>query len=60
MGRAEIALVDADKPQAHLKQLEPQLMADCKPVTTARLADYHRADADDPATRGLRTPWEQE
>jgi len=35
-------------------------MAACKPVTTARLADYHRAEADDPALRGLRTPWEQE
>jgi len=42
------------------KELETHLMAACKPVTTARLADYHRADADDPALRGVRTPWEQE
>jgi hypothetical protein len=35
-------------------------MAARKPVTTARLADYHRADADDPALRGLRMLWEQE
>jgi len=59
VGRAEIGC-PALATSGAFKQPATHLMAAGISVTTARLADYHRADADDPALRSLRTPWEQE